>query len=223
MKRVIKRGLDIALSLLLLLLLSPVYLILFLLVRLRLGSPCLFRQERPGKDGVVFTMYKFRTMNEARDETGELLPDGERLTPLGRWLRKTSLDELPELLNILKGDMSFVGPRPLLVRYLERYTAEQARRHQVKPGLTGWAQINGRNAISWEEKFALDVWYVDHWTLWIDAKILFLTFFKVLKREDINSSRHATMEEFQGTGRAAAGSAEGEGGDLPPRGGEERS
>lgn len=199
MKNAVKRLSDIIFALVLVVILSPVLLVTCILVKLKLGSPALFRQERPGRRGKIFMMYKFRSMTEVRDENGELLPDSVRLTGFGKLLRKTSMDELPELFNILKGDMSFVGPRPLLVRYLDRYTPEQARRHEVKPGLTGWAQVNGRNAISWEEKFKLDVWYVDHWTLWLDLKILFLTFAKVFKREGISADNHATMEEFWGT------------------------
>ncbi len=199
MKNAVKRLFDIIFTLVLVVILSPVLLVTCILVKRKLGSPALFRQERPGRRGKIFIMYKFRSMTDARDESGELLPDSVRLTGFGKLLRKTSLDELPELFNILKGDMSFVGPRPLLVRYLDRYTPEQARRHEVKPGLTGWAQVNGRNAISWEEKFKLDVWYVDHWTLWLDLKILFLTFAKVFKSEGISADNHATMEEFWGT------------------------
>ncbi len=176
----------------------PVVLVLAVLVRLRLGSPVLFRQRRPGLNGVVFEMTKFRTMTDARDASGALLPDAVRLTPFGRWLRSTSLDELPELLNVLKGEMSLVGPRPLLVQYLERYTAEQARRHAVPPGLTGWAQINGRNAISWEQKFELDVWYVDHRSLGLDLKIIWLTLLKVVRRDGISAAGDATMPEFRG-------------------------
>ncbi|QAT41901.1 sugar transferase [Aminipila luticellarii] len=199
MKSVAKRILDICCSLVLLIILSPVFFLLFLLCKLKLGSPAIFKQARPGIHGKVFTMYKFRSMTEERDEAGQLLSDEIRLTSFGKLLRKTSLDELPELFNILKGDMSFVGPRPLLVRYLDRYTEEQARRHEVKPGLTGWAQVNGRNAINWEEKFKLDVWYVDHWNLWLDLKIFVLTFLKVFKHEGINSTGEATMQEFMGT------------------------
>jgi len=202
MKRSVKRFLDIVLSLALIIVLSPLFLILYIMVKRKLGSPVLFRQERPGLYGKVFKMYKFRSMTDAKDAEGNLLPDSERLTGFGKLLRQTSLDELPELFNILKGDMSFVGPRPLLVRYLDRYTPEQARRHEVKPGLTGWAQVNGRNAISWEDKFKLDVWYVDHWTLWLDLKIFLMTIIKVLKREGISSAGEATMEEFMGTDTA---------------------
>lgn len=199
MKGVVKRLFDIILSLFLIIILSPILLITYFLVKSKLGLPALFRQERPGKRGKIFMMFKFRSMTDTRNENGELLSDEIRLTSFGKLLRKTSLDELPELFNILAGDMSFVGPRPLLVQYLDRYTPEQARRHEVKPGLTGWAQINGRNAIDWSEKFRLDVWYVDHWSLWLDFKILCLTFIKVFKREGINSDNHATMEEFMGT------------------------
>jgi len=169
-----------------------------LAVRLRLGVPVLFRQRRPGLHGQPFTLLKFRTMTGARDAAGNLLPDAERLTPLGRFLRATSLDELPELLNVLKGEMSLVGPRPLLLEYLTRYTPEQARRHDVRPGITGWAQVNGRNALSWEHKFALDVWYVDHVSLGLDLKILVLTALRVLARQGISQPGHATMEEFLG-------------------------
>lgn len=182
-----------------LLLLWLVLLVLVVLIRAKLGYPVLFRQARPGLAGRSFTIYKFRTMTDARDANGQLLPDADRLTKFGRFLRSTSLDELPELLNVLKGDMSLVGPRPLLVQYLERYTPEQARRHAVRPGITGWAQVNGRNALTWEQKFELDVWYVDHVSFWLDVKIIVLTALKVLKREGINQSGQATMEEFMGT------------------------
>ena len=168
-------------------------------VRATMGAPVFFRQKRPGRRGEIFEVVKFRTMNDARDVWGELLPDAERLTPVGRFLRETSLDELPQLWNVLKGDLSLVGPRPLLVRYLGRYSPEQARRHDVLPGITGWAQVNGRNAISWEEKFRLDVWYVDHWSLALDAKILALTALKVLRRDGIASEGHVTMPEFMGS------------------------
>jgi lipopolysaccharide/colanic/teichoic acid biosynthesis glycosyltransferase len=170
-----------------------------LLVSLKIGWPVLFRQIRPGLFGRPFKIYKFRTMNEARDDRGNLLPDGQRITPVGRFLRSTSLDELPELMNVLAGDMSLVGPRPLLMEYLPLYTAQQARRHEVKPGITGWAQINGRNAISWEEKFDLDVWYVDHRSLRLDINILFFTLIKVFKREGISQDGHATMPFFKGS------------------------
>ena len=167
-------------------------------VRSILGSPVLFRQQRPGKDGRPFTLFKFRTMTDARDGEGRLLPDAERLTAFGTFLRGTSLDELPELFNVLKGEMSLVGPRPLLMQYLPRYTPEQMRRHAVLPGITGWAQVNGRNALTWEQKFALDVWYVDHRSLGLDLKILVLTVVKALKREGISQAGQATMEEFKG-------------------------
>jgi lipopolysaccharide/colanic/teichoic acid biosynthesis glycosyltransferase len=177
----------------------PLVIILAALVRIKLGSPIFFRQERPGFHGQLFRLIKFRTMTDARDKSGNLLPDSVRLTPFGKWLRSTSLDELPELFLVLKGDMSLVGPRPLLVQYLPLYNNEQARRHDVRPGLTGWAQINGRNAISWEEKFALDVWYVDHQSVWLDTKILFLTFWRVFSRHGISAANEATMPVFTGT------------------------
>lgn len=194
-----KRGLDLCLAVPGLILLSPLLLILALLVRIFLGAPVLFRQTRPGYLGKPFTLLKFRTMNEARDEQGNLLPDEQRLTRLGRFLRATSLDELPELINVVRGEMSLVGPRPLLMQYLERYTEEQARRHHVLPGITGWAQIHGRNALSWEEKFQLDVWYVDHWSLGLDLKILLQTVWKVLRREGISQEGYATAPEFLGS------------------------
>jgi len=194
-----KRIVDLALAGSALILLSPGLALLALLIRARLGSPVLFRQQRPGLQGRPFTIYKFRTMTAARDPQGQLLPDAQRLTPLGRFLRRWSLDELPEFVNVIKGDMSLVGPRPLLMRYLDRYTPEQMRRHEVKPGITGWAQVNGRNALTWEEKFALDVWYVDNWSLWLDFKILGLTLWKIVKREGINQPGHATAEEFMGS------------------------
>jgi sugar transferase EpsL len=198
-RRILKRPLDFLISLIALIVLSPVLLLIGLLVAVRLGRPILFRQVRPGLHGKPFTIYKFRTMTNARDADGHLLPDAERLTPFGRFLRSTSLDELPELFNVLKGDMSLVGPRPLLMEYLDRYTPEQARRHHVRPGITGWAQINGRNAIAWEEKFALDVWYVDHISLGLDLRILALTVWKVLRREGINQQGEATVSYFQGS------------------------
>ncbi len=194
-----KRLLDLALTFPALVLLSPILAFIALLVRLTLGTPVLFRQQRPGLHGKPFTLYKFRTMTDARDAQGNLLPDAERLTTFGRFLRSTSLDELPELWNVLRGDMSLVGPRPLLMQYLDRYTPEQARRHEVKPGITGWAQVNGRNAITWEQKFALDVWYVDHVSLWLDLKIIALTVWKILKREGISQPGQATAEEFMGS------------------------
>ncbi len=195
---VLKRVMDITGAVLGLVLLSPVMLVVAVAIRLTMGSPVLFRQVRPGLHGKPFTMYKFRTMLDLWDDQGNLLPDGLRLTGLGRFLRKTSLDELPELVNVLKGEMSLVGPRPLLMEYLERYSPEQARRHEVKPGITGWAQVNGRNALTWDEKYALDVWYVDHWSFWLDIKILFRTVWRVLRREGISFEGHATMPEFKG-------------------------
>ena len=197
--RYIKRILDVLLSGCALVVLSPVLLIVAVLVRAKLGSPVIFCQERPGKDEKVFKMYKFRSMTDARDENGELLPDEVRLTKFGRALRSTSLDELPELWNIFKGDMSIVGPRPLLVKYLPLYNAEQRHRHDVRPGLTGLAQVNGRNAISWEEKFRLDVDYVRHITFAGDVKIVLATVGKVLRHENISSENSATIEEFRGT------------------------
>jgi sugar transferase EpsL len=194
-----KRVLDLVLTVPISILLSPVFGLTALAVWIGLGSPVIFGQKRPGYHGKIFTIYKFRTMNDLRDAAGKLLPDAERLTGLGRFLRSASLDELPELLNVLSGQMSLVGPRPLLISYLERYTSEQGRRHDVLPGITGWAQINGRNAISWEEKFAYDVWYVDHWTFWLDIKILFMTIGKVFRREAINAPGQATSAEFLGT------------------------
>ncbi|MFN8374399.1 MAG: sugar transferase [Anaerolineae bacterium] len=196
--RAIKRLLDILFSLTALLLGALPMLLIALLIRRQMGAPVLFRQQRPGLHGQPFTMLKFRTMRDAHDAQGRPLPDEERITSLGHFLRRSSLDELPGFLNILQGDMSLVGPRPLLMQYLERYTPQQARRHEVKPGMTGWAQIHGRNAISWEERFALDVWYVDHWSLWLDCKIMALSLLKVLQREGINAEGHATMPEFTG-------------------------
>lgn len=194
-----KRLFDLAVSVTSLLWLFPIFMIIGGLVRKYLGTPIFFRQKRPGLFGKPFFMYKFRTMTEVRDKSGRLLPDSERLTPLGRFLRSTSLDELPELFNVLSGDMSLVGPRPLLMQYLDRYSLEQARRHDVRPGLTGWAQVNGRNAISWEEKFNMDVWYVDNQSLWLDIKIILLTFLTVFKREGIHAPGEATMSEFMGS------------------------
>ncbi|MDD5467990.1 MAG: sugar transferase [Anaerolineales bacterium] len=193
-----KRLLDIILASLALIALSPVLLLLVVLVWLAHGWPVLFTQTRPGYRDKPFKLFKFRTMLERRDESGALLPDAERLTGFGRFLRATSLDELPEFFNVLKGDMSLVGPRPLLMQYLARYSPEQARRHDVLPGITGWAQVNGRNALTWEAKFALDVWYVDHWSFWLDMKILWLTLIKWLRREGISQPGHATAEEFMG-------------------------
>ncbi|MGV3026901.1 sugar transferase [Clostridium thermobutyricum] len=196
---IIKRIFDLLFSIIVLLLLSPVILIIAVLVKLNLGSPILFTQERIGKDNKKFKMYKFRTMKDAIGKDGKQLPDSERLTKFGKILRSTSLDELPELINILKGEMSLIGPRPLLVEYLKLYNEEQIKRHNVLPGLTGWAQINGRNAISWTEKFKLDVWYVENWSLGLDIKIFFLTVYKVFKREGISGEGQATVAYFDGT------------------------
>jgi len=193
-----KRLFDLVLAVPAVILLSPLMGLIALLVFFFHGRPILFRQQRAGYRGQPFWIYKFRTMTDARDAQGHLLPDAERLTPLGRFLRATSLDELPELFLVLSGKMSLVGPRPLYLHYLERYSPEQARRHEVLPGITGWAQVHGRNALTWEEKFKLDVWYVDHRSLWLDLKILLLTLWKVLKREGISQPGHATAEEFMG-------------------------
>jgi lipopolysaccharide/colanic/teichoic acid biosynthesis glycosyltransferase len=193
-----KRLFDLILTIPGLILLSPVLLVIAILVRLMLGTPILFKQKRPGLMGKPFWNYKFRTMTDRRDADKNLLPDEERITRLGKILRAYSLDELPELFNVLKGEMSLVGPRPLLIQYLDRYSPEQMRRHEVLPGITGWAQVNGRNAITWEEKFKLDVWYVDHWSLGLDIKILILTAVKVLRREGISQPGYATAEEFMG-------------------------
>lgn len=194
-----KRIFDILLATMLLIILCIPMLIIALLISSILGLPVLFIQRRPGLGGRLFFLYKFRTMNNAKDSTGNLLSDDTRLTPTGKILRRFSLDELPQFINVIKGDLSFVGPRPLLTEYLQRYTPEQARRHEVKPGITGWAQVNGRNAISWEEKFKLDVWYVDHQSFLLDIKILWMTFISVLKREGVNADGHATMPEFTGS------------------------
>ncbi len=196
----VKAAFDRVMAAALLVCLSPVMAMVAALVRMKLGSPVLFRQRRPGKDAKVFELVKFRTMTDARDGEGRLLGDDVRLTRLGRWLRAMSLDELPQLWNVLRGELSLVGPRPLLIEYLERYTPEQARRHEVKPGITGWAQVNGRNAIRWEEKFALDTWYVDHWSLSLDVKILGMTVWRVVRRDGISAAGQATMEEFGGSG-----------------------
>jgi sugar transferase EpsL len=194
-----KKILDILLILVSLPVTLPLFIVLIPLVRLKLGSPVIFRQQRPGQHGNPFIIFKFRTMTDARDAKGHLLPDAVRLTAFGRFLRSTSLDELPGLFNVLKGEMSLVGPRPLLMNYLERYTPEQMRRHDVKPGITGWAQVNGRNAITWEKKFAMDVWYVDHYSLWLDVKIIALTGVKIFKREGITQPGHVTTQEFSGS------------------------
>lgn len=193
-----KRLLDLIIAGPGLVLISPILLVIALIVRRRLGSPVIFRHVRPGYHGQPFTLLKFRTMTEARDADGKLLPDADRMTRLGLFLRSMSLDDLPNLVNVLRGEMSVVGPRPLLPQYLERYTPDQARRHDVLPGITGWAQVNGRNALSWEDKFRLDVWYVDHWSLRLDLRILALTALKVILREGISQPGHTTAEEFQG-------------------------
>jgi sugar transferase EpsL len=193
-----KRFLDLALTIPGLILFSPFLAILSILIALKMGRPVIFQQARLGYRQKAFNVMKFRTMTDEHDAEGRLLPDEERLTPLGRFLRSASLDELPELINVLKGEMSLVGPRPLFLHYKERYNPEQLRRHAVLPGVTGWAQINGRNALSWPEKFRLDIWYVDHYSLRLDIKILFLTFWKVISREGISQPGHATMEEFMG-------------------------
>lgn len=199
-RKYIKRLFDIICALAAIIVFGWLYIILAVLVRIKLGSPVLFTQDRPGKDEKIFKLYKFRTMTDEKDANGNLLPDEVRLTKFGRLLRATSLDELPEAFNILKGDMSVIGPRPLLVRYLERYNAEQKRRHEVRPGLSGWAQINGRNALSWEDRFEHDVWYVDHLSFALDVKIIFMTVMKAfVKQEGISSETSATMEEFMGT------------------------
>lgn len=200
-EKYIKRVLDFGVSLIAVIILSPVMIVTAVLVRIKLGSPVIFCQKRPGKDEKIFSMYKFRSMTDEKDENGNLLSDEVRLTGFGKKLRATSLDELPELFNILKGDMSIVGPRPLLVSYLERYNEEQKHRHDVRPGLTGLAQVNGRNAISWEDKFAYDIKYVNHITFWNDIKIIFLTVYSVIKKDGISSETSATMEEFMGNER----------------------
>jgi sugar transferase EpsL len=191
-----KRWLDLIIALSVLLILSIPVILTSILVAVTLGRPIIFRQRRPGLNQAPFTIFKFRTMTHARDTEGNIIPDGKRLTRIGSFLRSMSLDELPELLNVIKGDMSLVGPRPLLMQYLERYTPEQNRRHEVKPGITGWAQVNGRNTITWEEKFALDVWYVDHLCLSLDLKIIAFTIWKIITREGINQPGQATAEEF---------------------------
>ena len=198
-KQFMKRLVDIGCSIILLLTISPILFFLFKIVRLLIGHPVILKQTRPGYKGKIFTFFKFRTMTTKRDSNGKLLQDKVRITPIGAFLRKTSLDELPSLFNVLIGVMSLGGPRPLLVEYLGLYSPEQAHRHDVKPGITGWAQVNGRNAISWEEKFELDVWYVDNHSLMLDLKILFRTIFKVLKRDGISSHTHVTMEVFKGS------------------------
>lgn len=195
-----KRAFDLVVSLLALFLLAPAIVLLAVLIRYRLGSPVLFRQQRPGLGARPFEMVKFRSMTDARDASGNLLSDAERLTPFGQWLRATSLDELPELWNVVKGQMSLVGPRPLLMDYVPLYSKEQFRRHEVKPGITGWAQVTGRNSLSWEDKFALDVWYVDNRSLWLDVRILLMTVLKVVRRDGISAAGEATMSRFEGSG-----------------------
>jgi lipopolysaccharide/colanic/teichoic acid biosynthesis glycosyltransferase len=198
-KRFLKRFLDFVLSLFGFIIISPLFLLLWIWLSIaNKGAGAFFLQERPGKDEKIFKVIKFKTMNDQRDENGNLLPDSERLTMVGRWIRSLSLDEIPQLLNVIKGDMSLVGPRPLLVQYLPLYNKTQHRRHEVRPGMTGWAQVNGRNAISWQEKFAYDVWYVDHVSLSLDIKILMRTIRKVFQREGISSGTYVTMEPFQG-------------------------
>ena len=197
--QITKKTLDVVLSIFGLIIVSPLLLLLALIISVEMGRPILFIQDRPGLNGKPFVLYKLRTMKKAWNRSGLLLPDKERLTRIGSFIRSTSLDELPELLNVLIGDMSIVGPRPLLKQYLDRYTPEQARRHEVKPGLTGWAQVNGRNAINWDEKFRLDVWYVDHQSILLDLRIIWMTVLKVLKREGISHEGQATMQEFMGT------------------------
>lgn len=194
-----KRCFDFISSIIIFTLSIPILIIVAILVKVKLGSPVIFKQKRPGLHEKPFYLYKFRTMTDQRDTLGNLLPDHIRLTPFGQWLRKFSLDELPQLMNVIKGDLSLVGPRPLLMEYLLLYTKEQTKRHQVRPGMTGWAQVNGRNAITWEEKFKLDVWYVENRTFLLDIKILFLTFLKVIKSEGINQANHVTTETFKGS------------------------
>lgn len=198
-EKYIKRILDFTLSLIALICLSPILLIVAILVRIKLGSPVIFKQKRPGKDEKIFTLYKFRTMTDEKDDNGDLLPDSQRLTKFGKFLRSTSLDELPELINIIKGEMAIVGPRPLLVKYLPLYNEKQKHRHDVRPGLTGYAQVNGRNAISWEEKFEDDLKYIENITLINDIKIILKTIKKVIKRNDISQENNATIEEFKGS------------------------
>ena len=196
-----KRIIDLTLSLLGVIVLFPFLLIVGLVIIISTGNPIFFKQYRSGLNEKIFCLYKFRTMTEERDEKGNLLPDGDRLTSFGKFLRKTSIDELPSLWNVLKGDMSLVGPRPLLLEYLPLYSKEQMRRHEVKPGITGWAQVNGRNAISWEEKFKLDIWYVENQSFWLDIKIMALTIWKVMKREGISHNKYETMPKYTGVGK----------------------
>lgn len=196
--KIVKRVFDFIFALSVLIILSPIFIIVAMLVRKNLGSPVFFIQERVGYNNKIFKMYKFRTMKDSKDKDGSLLPDNERLTNFGKFLRSTSLDELPEFINIIKGEMSLIGPRPLLIEYLPLYNEEQIKRHNMLPGLTGWAQVNGRNAIGWSEKFKLDVWYVENWSLSLDIKVFFLTIHKVLKREGISQEGEATMTKFNG-------------------------
>jgi len=205
----LKRTIDLAVAAALLVLVAPALLVVAVLIRWRMGRPVLYRQVRPGLRGRPFALLKFRTMRDAVGPDGRPLSDARRLTPLGRRLRRLSLDELPQLVNVLRGELSLVGPRPLLVQYLDRYTPEQARRHDVKPGITGWAQVRGRNALQWEDRFALDVWYVDHWSVGLDLRILLLTLAKVLRGEDVSHPGEATMCEFTGTRSCMASSAHG--------------
>ena len=193
-----KRLFDIIGALFLILMLLPLLTIIMVAIALKLGRPIFFKQLRPGLHGRPFLLYKFRTMTDCKDGNGCLLPDDARITPFGRWLRRYSLDELPQLLNVIKGDLSLVGPRPLLMEYLPLYSKEQARRNEVKPGITGWAQVNGRNSINWDEKFALDVWYVDNWSLWLDVKIILLTITTIIRPRDINHEGFSTMPRFKG-------------------------
>lgn len=195
----LKRVFDILLALMLIIIFLPIYIIVSLFILIKIGKPILFKQSRPGLNSKIFGIYKFRTMTNDVDESGELLPDGQRLVGVGRFIRNTSLDELPQIFNVLRGDMSFVGPRPLLVEYLTLYNEEQKRRHNAKPGITGWAQVNGRNAISWEQKFKYDIWYVENQSFMLDLKILWLTFLKVLKRSGISSDTAVSMEKFEGS------------------------
>lgn len=198
-KQFFKRFFDFWISLIALICISPILLVVTIWLHFaNKGAGAFFFQERPGKDAKIFKVIKFKTMTDERDENGELLPDEERLTRVGKFVRSTSIDELPQLINVLKGDMALIGPRPLLVKYLPRYSSEQMRRHEVRPGISGWAQCHGRNAISWTEKFKLDVWYVDHVSLWTDIQVIWITVMKVLKRADINEAGQATMEEFNG-------------------------
>jgi sugar transferase EpsL len=196
----LKRTIDVVVSFVLVLVALPVMAMVALVIGFAMGRPVLLKQVRPGRNGVPFSFFKFRTMTDARSADGELLPDELRLTSLGKLLRATSLDELPQLINVVKGDMSLVGPRPLLMEYLPLYSPEQARRHEVRPGITGWAQVNGRNAISWEERLKLDVWYVDHQSLALDMRVLWLTLLRVIRRHGVNQPGHATMSKFRGTG-----------------------